>query len=169
MKRSLLKYFTCGAVVLFFGGVIAYHIGNSIEVNEMEFKDYPSMSNDSGVKTWLPAFFPKNSENIYFYSNLDLNKFGVKFFLDNDNSHNFNSKLVDAASLDGEEYIRKEDELVSKVWCKTEINMDGDEVLYLIGNHKDNNVYYLTNVPLCRNHEYTCTLESIKIKRRLCN
>lgn len=135
----------------------------------MKFKDYPSIPDNSGVKTWLPSFFPKKSNNIYFHSNLDFNKFGVKFFLDNDNSHHFNSELVNSASTDGEEYIKKEDGLVDKVWCKTEINMDGDEILYLIGNYKDSNIYYLTNVTRCRNHEYTCKLESIELKRRLCN
>ncbi|WP_231826902.1 hypothetical protein [Pseudocitrobacter corydidari] len=93
MKRLLMRYFTCGIAVLIFWNIIAYYIRDSIEVNEMKFKDYPSIPDNSGVKTWLPSFFPKKSNNIYFHSNLDFNKFGVKFFLDNDNSHHFNSDV----------------------------------------------------------------------------
>lgn len=169
MKGLVLKYFICSIIFLFFCSVIAYYIKNSIEVNEMKFKDYSSIPDDSGVKTWLPAFFPKNSKNINFHSNLDLNKFSVIFSVDNNHNKSFNSELVDLASLDGKKCIIKEDKLVNNVWCKAEINNNGDEILYLIGNYKNSNDYYLTNITRCRGSEDNCKEVLLEAKKRLCN
>lgn len=149
MNGLMSNYFAYGAVIIVTSSLIGFVVKNtltSIEVNEMKFENYFSIPDDSGVKTWLPMFFPKKSKNIEFYSNLDLNKFGVKFSLDDSNNKVFKRELIHFASLDGEVYIKKEDKLVNKVWCKIEKNTDGSESLYLIGNYKDDNSYYLINV-----------------------
>lgn len=171
MNGLVPKHFACGVaiIVVFFIVYVVKNILPSIEINEMEFENYSSIPDNSGVKTWLPMFFPKKSENIEFYSNLDLNKFGVKFSLNDSNNQTFKRKLIHYASLDGETYIKKEDKLVNKTWCKIEKNTDGRESLYLIGNYKDDNTYYLINVTGHSGREDKFKEKLSEEKMTLCN
>ncbi|GKX54002.1 hypothetical protein SOASR030_01140 [Leminorella grimontii] len=141
---------------------------DAIEVNEFKYDSYLSIPEDSGVKTWLPDFFPKNAKDIDFYSNVDLNTFGVTFSLDDDESKNFEAQLVYSASSEGESRIKKEDDLVSQVWCRRGMYLGESGGIYLIGKYRGMNRYYLINATRHRSFESNYDERIGEIEKTFC-
>lgn len=143
-----------------------YWIINSIEVNHFKYDSYASIPEGSGTKTWLPNFFPQKARKIDIYTNLDLNAFGVHFFLDEADNKIFAGELINHASLEGELLIKKEDKLVVQVWCKTGSNSDDN--LYLIGKYKNSNTYYLIGATHWRGFENNLKERLKEAEKKFC-
>ena len=91
-------------------------------------------------------FFPKESINIEFYSNLNINYFYVKFSLNPGYSDYFENQLAVKASSKGIEYLNKIIN-VDNSWCKVDSAKMNEEVdnLYLIGKSGDDK-YIITGL-----------------------
>lgn len=126
----MIKFIIAFLVVLF-SGLLLFPGNDIVELRYPSYYDIPS---NTGINTWLPVFFPKESINIEFYSNLDTNYFYVKFNLDPGYSDYFESQLSAKASGKGIEYLNKIIN-VDNSWCKVDSAKMNKEVgnLYLIG------------------------------------
>jgi hypothetical protein len=148
--------------------VITYYFIGEIDVNRYQYEHYSSIPENSGVKIWLPNFFPENARKIDVYSNVDINTFGVKFELDDKHNKIFSSELVYSASLAGELLMKKEDKLVEHVWCKAGMDSNNAEALYLLGKYKKKNVYYLIDATRFRSIEKKRKEKLIEAEKKFC-
>ncbi|HCC0888036.1 TPA: hypothetical protein M4K80_001516 [Salmonella enterica] len=79
---------------------------------ESHFPDYAAIPEQSGIWTWLPAFFPSSASKIEMAFNLDLNLFYADFSVaDGDKRAHFEAAL-------GEESVVHYGDLSTKAWCK---------------------------------------------------
>ncbi|HDR2162654.1 TPA: hypothetical protein QCG56_005000 [Enterobacter cancerogenus] len=154
MRNSILKK---NLLTLIFITILAsiawifFHLFTaSIEVNESKYDSYYTIPEGAGIKTWLPAFFPMEAKNIHFYSNIDLNKFGVEFYLDESSNKQFSKILTNKSSLTGMAYIKKENNMIDEAWC---ILGDNNRIIYLIGRDKTKKTYYIMNATRYRGLE----------------
>lgn len=114
------------------------------DIVTLEYNSYIDIKEDSGVKTWLPEFFPKDASNIYFYSNLDINFFYVEFELNEKQSVLFEKSLVIKTTEKGTSYVEKINK-IETVWYKYGApESEGFVELYLIGKVSEMGKYVLT-------------------------
>lgn len=112
----------------------------------LKYNSYVDIKKDSGVKTWLPEFFPKDAENLYFYSNLDVNFFYIEFELDEKKSVLFEKGMVVKTTEKGVSYIEKINKIETS-WCKRGLSeSEGGDELYLVGKVSHKRKYVLTAI-----------------------
>ncbi|EBS7635282.1 hypothetical protein CDR68_16130 [Salmonella enterica] len=79
---------------------------------ESRFPNYAAIPEQSGIWTWLPAFFPTSASEIAITTNLDLNLFYADFDVAGDDERaRFETVL-------GEESVAKSIDVSHKSWCK---------------------------------------------------
>ena len=114
------------------------------DIVTLKYNTYEDIHPDSGVKTWLPVFFPKDASNIYFYSNLDISFFYVEFELNEKQSILFEKSLVIKTTSKGTSYVEKINK-IETAWCKYGTpESEGFDELYLIGKVSETGKYVLT-------------------------
>ncbi|MBV6818838.1 hypothetical protein KWG64_12880 [Rahnella sp. PD12R] len=116
------------------------------DIVTLEYNSYVGIKEDGGVKKWLPEFFPKDAENIYFYSNLDVNFFYIEFELNEKQSVLFEKGMVVKTTEKGTLYIDKINKIETS-WCKHGVSeSEGSDELYLVGKVNQKGKYVLTAI-----------------------
>ncbi|ECG1194406.1 hypothetical protein FPE49_003312 [Salmonella bongori] len=140
MRQKMLKPFLFILILIIF--FISKNQFLKGDTNEYKYVHYDDIPDNSGIKTWLPNDFPNASRNIYFFSNLDLNYFSIKFSLDANHSASYIRTLTKKASKNGIYKLKKEDKDIGQAWCLNQ-EKSGNNVLYLVGKYTEKNTFYI--------------------------
>lgn len=131
---------------LFFASITFSLCGcDTLEKNYNSFYEIPS---SDGIKSWLPDFFPENSIDIKFKSNLDLNSFSVYFSIPEYETRSIFLESKNASS-DGFIFMKKQDGDINIAMCaNSNYNLfkEKNHMYFLIGFINKSKQYYLINI-----------------------
>ncbi|WP_192938013.1 hypothetical protein [Rahnella sikkimica] len=103
---------------------------------------------DDGINSWLPLFFPAESEKVSYFINVEAGYFYISFDLEKNKGDEFIKELTTKATTEGFEFLQKKYSGVGSAWCKLDIipeQGDGKHI-FIIGKDKDKDTYYMSSI-----------------------